>query len=172
MTLKLLHLWCHSQKTRTPRQKFFSSAIYLTGQSVWAIEQLSSTIGGGARALVRQPKTAVFFCENRQNHPDAKVLMLSTCGTNRLVMTAKLTPGLRCHIFVMSWISHAWEYSKFNASVIQYSVVGLVMYVCCFLYAYEQMQCNSTVIICEATRKLCVMWKISIAWAFLNASPT
>jgi len=25
--------------------------------------------------LVRQPKTAVFFCENRQNHPDVKVLI-------------------------------------------------------------------------------------------------
>jgi len=28
MTPKLLHLWRHSQKNRTPRQKFFSSAIY------------------------------------------------------------------------------------------------------------------------------------------------
>jgi len=35
-------------------KKFFSSAIYSTGQSA---------IGGGARALVRQPKTAVFFAK-------------------------------------------------------------------------------------------------------------
>jgi len=29
MTLKLLHLWCHSQQIRTPQAKnFFSSAIY------------------------------------------------------------------------------------------------------------------------------------------------
>jgi len=77
MTLKLLYLWRHSQKTRTPQAKiFFSSAIYYTGRSVWAIEQLSSAIGGGTRALVKQPKTAGFFCENRQNHPDAKVLYL------------------------------------------------------------------------------------------------
>jgi len=61
MTPKLLHLWRQSQKIRTTQPKnFFSSAIYYTGRSVLAIEQLSSTIGGGARALVRQPKTAVF----------------------------------------------------------------------------------------------------------------
>ena len=42
-------------------------------------EPLNSSLAqlaGGARALVRQLKTAVFFCENRQNHPDAKVLMM------------------------------------------------------------------------------------------------
>jgi len=43
-----------------PTKKFFSSAIYETGRSVWALEQLSSAIGRGARALVRQRKTAVF----------------------------------------------------------------------------------------------------------------
>ena len=57
-----------------PGKKFFSNAIYLTGRSFWAVEQLSSAIGGGARALVRQLKTAVFFYENHQNYPDAKVL--------------------------------------------------------------------------------------------------
>jgi len=63
--------------TKNPHsgEKIFSSAIYQTGRSVWAIEQLSSAIGGGARALVRQPKT-FFFCENRQNHPDTKELIL------------------------------------------------------------------------------------------------
>jgi len=40
--------------------KFFSSAINQTGWSVWVLEQLSSGIGGRARALVRLPKTAVF----------------------------------------------------------------------------------------------------------------
>jgi len=43
-----------------PNKKFFSSAIYLTGRSVQGLEQLSSAIGRGARALVRQLKTAVF----------------------------------------------------------------------------------------------------------------
>jgi len=33
-------------------KNFFSSAIYQTGPSIWACEQLSSAIGGGARALV------------------------------------------------------------------------------------------------------------------------
>jgi len=33
-------------------KNLFLSAIYKTGWSVWALEQLSSTIGGGARALV------------------------------------------------------------------------------------------------------------------------
>jgi len=31
-----------------------------TGWSAWALEQLSSAIGEGARALVKQLKTAVF----------------------------------------------------------------------------------------------------------------
>jgi len=31
-------------------------------------------MGGGARALVRQPKTAGFFCENRPNQAALKVL--------------------------------------------------------------------------------------------------
>jgi len=31
-------------------------------------------MGGGARALVRQPKTAVFLCKNRQNLAALKVL--------------------------------------------------------------------------------------------------
>ena len=44
-----------------PTPKFFSSAIYKTGRSVWAAEQLSSAIGERARALVRQPKT--FFLQ-------------------------------------------------------------------------------------------------------------
>ena len=60
MTLKLLHLWRQSQKICTPQPKnFFSSVIYEAGRSGWALEQLSSAIDGGARALVRQPKTAV-----------------------------------------------------------------------------------------------------------------
>jgi len=60
MTQKLLHLWRHSQKIRTPQPKnFFSSVIYKTVRSVWAIKQLSSAIGGGARALVRQLKLLV-----------------------------------------------------------------------------------------------------------------
>jgi len=40
------------------KKSFFSSAIYQTGRSVCALEQLSCAIGG-ARALVRQPKAAV-----------------------------------------------------------------------------------------------------------------
>jgi len=41
-----------------PTKKFFFECN-LEGRSIWALEQLSSAIGGGARALVRQPKTAV-----------------------------------------------------------------------------------------------------------------
>jgi len=52
-----------TKNLHSPSKKFFSSAIYWTGRSVWAIEQLSSAISGGARALVRQLKTAVFFAK-------------------------------------------------------------------------------------------------------------
>jgi len=42
-----------------------------------AVEQLSSAIGGGARALVRQPKTAVFFAKiaNTTQTPKRKYQM-------------------------------------------------------------------------------------------------
>jgi len=48
-----------SLKMRTPNQKVYFR-VQKTGRSVWAFEQRSSAIGGWARALVRQPKTAVF----------------------------------------------------------------------------------------------------------------
>jgi len=44
--------------TRALNQKKFCRVQ--TGWSVWALEQLSSAIGGGVMTLVRQPKTAVF----------------------------------------------------------------------------------------------------------------
>jgi len=48
-------------KNPHPQPKnFLRSADKKTGRSVWAIEQLSSVIGRGAMALVRQPETAVF----------------------------------------------------------------------------------------------------------------
>jgi len=43
-----------------PTKKFFLSAIYWTGRSIWALEQLSRAIGGGARVLVRQPNSYTF----------------------------------------------------------------------------------------------------------------
>jgi len=43
-----------------PTKKFFSNAIKKSCLSVWALEELSSAIGRGAMALVREPKTAVF----------------------------------------------------------------------------------------------------------------
>jgi len=49
-------------------KKFFSSPIYWTGRSVSATEQLSSTIGEGARALVRQLKTADFRPKSKHEY--------------------------------------------------------------------------------------------------------
>jgi len=43
-----------------PTKKFFSSADQKTGQFIWALEQLSNAISGGAMALVRQLTTADF----------------------------------------------------------------------------------------------------------------
>jgi len=56
--------------TKNPQpliKKFFSSADEKTGRSVWVLEQLSSATGGGAMALVRQPKTAGFRPKSRYN---------------------------------------------------------------------------------------------------------
>ena len=48
-------------KNLHPQPKiFFSSAIYETGRSIRAIEQLSGEIGARSWALLKQPKTAVF----------------------------------------------------------------------------------------------------------------
>ena len=60
MTLKLLHLWHHSQKICAPNLKNFFRV-----QSTRLADpfELFSAIGRGARALVRQPKTAVFLAE-------------------------------------------------------------------------------------------------------------
>ena len=66
LTLKLLHLWRQSQKILTPNQKVCTPQpknvfrVQSTRLAVWALEQLSSAIGEEARALVRQPKIAVF----------------------------------------------------------------------------------------------------------------
>jgi len=60
-----------------PTKHFFSSAIYQTGRSVWDLEQLSSAIGGGDGALVRQPKIAVIYAEIKvriYRTPASKVL--------------------------------------------------------------------------------------------------
>ena len=50
-----------TKKPHPQAKKIFSSAIYLTCRSVWAVEQLSSAFGGGSKASVMQPKTAVFL---------------------------------------------------------------------------------------------------------------
>jgi len=41
-----------------PTKKLFLPADEKTGQSIWTIKQLTGAIGGGAVALVKQPKTA------------------------------------------------------------------------------------------------------------------
>ena len=57
-----------------PTKKFFSIVIYQAGRSGWALEQLSSAIDGGARALVRQTKTAVLGWNQSTNisYPDSQ----------------------------------------------------------------------------------------------------
>ena len=66
--LKVFHLWRHSQKTRTPQAKNFFDSNLLDWPIRLSREQLSSAIGRGARALVRQPKIAVFFGRNRSTN--------------------------------------------------------------------------------------------------------
>jgi len=57
---KLLHLWCHSLKIHTPNQKTFFECHLEDCPIRLSLEQFTSVISGGARALVRQPKTVVF----------------------------------------------------------------------------------------------------------------
>ena len=79
-----------TKKSAPPTLKFFSSAIYQTGRSVRALEQLSSAIGRGARAFIRQPKTAVFQAKIEVRiylTPALKVLttLSSTCPSFLLI---------------------------------------------------------------------------------------
>jgi len=60
ITPKLLHLWRHSQKIHKPQPKNF---FRLQSTRLADLFELSSAIGGGAKALVRQPKTAVFLAK-------------------------------------------------------------------------------------------------------------
>jgi len=53
------------KKSATHNQKFFFKCRLEDCQSVWALEQLSGVIDGGAMALVRQPKTAGFRLKSR-----------------------------------------------------------------------------------------------------------
>ena len=55
-------------------KKFFSSADQKTGRSVWGFEQLSSTIGGGGMALVRQLTTAGFRPISKYEYIVARLL--------------------------------------------------------------------------------------------------
>ena len=66
--------------------------------SVWALEQLSSAIGGGARVLVRQPKTAVFKAEIEvqiYRTPALKVLKLNSPSSKVLMQCFPTFCGLR-----------------------------------------------------------------------------
>jgi len=47
-------------------------------------------MGGGARALVRQSKTAGFFCKNRRNQAALKVLIKNYMALWKWTMQAKL----------------------------------------------------------------------------------
>jgi len=50
----------HSGSRTTTSSLWQSTPSDMSSRSIWAFEQLSSAMGGGARALVRQSKTAVF----------------------------------------------------------------------------------------------------------------
>jgi len=52
MAQKRLHLWRHSQKSTTTNEENFLECNLEDCPIRWALEQLSSAIGGGARALV------------------------------------------------------------------------------------------------------------------------
>jgi len=49
-----------TKNSQTPNQKFFFECRLVDPWCIRALEQRSSTIGGGAMALVRQSKTAGF----------------------------------------------------------------------------------------------------------------
>jgi len=58
--LKLLHLWCHSQKIQNPKPKNFFIADSKICQVFWGFEQLSSAYGAGVILAQRHVQTAGF----------------------------------------------------------------------------------------------------------------
>jgi len=66
MAKNLTYLWCHSQKNKTQKQKFFFIADCKTCQVFWGFEQLCSAIRW-AMQLVRQPKYPRFFPDFQYN---------------------------------------------------------------------------------------------------------
>jgi len=68
--LKVLHLWCHAQKIRTPQPKnFCSSADEKPCCIYWAFEQLSTIFG--ARVTLAKPRAIrLFWHKNPQKQPD------------------------------------------------------------------------------------------------------
>ena len=83
-------------------KNFFSSAIYQTGRSVWALEQLPSAIGGGAKALVRQPKT------------------LSSCHEAKYYKTAPVC-AWQCMGFWQHWSRHC-QRRKFRNTCVRRNI--------------------------------------------------
>ena len=81
------------QKILTPNQKYYLSADKKTGQSVKAIQQLSSAISGGDMLFVRQLKTAGFRPKSGYKYivrhlskcwPSTKQMILCLCNDFRL----------------------------------------------------------------------------------------
>jgi len=59
--LKVLHLWRHWQKTRTPNQKFFSSANYKTCCVFWRFEQVRNPYRSGDIPVQSHVQIGCFF---------------------------------------------------------------------------------------------------------------
>ena len=113
--------------TKTPHastKKFLSCADKKTGRSVSAIEQLSSAIGRGAMALVRQLKTAGFRPKSRYEYI---VRRLTKCWKNsqnfllRNVVKLVFLFGSLAYWVVANfintlpaglWIYHTWKLGK------------------------------------------------------------
>jgi len=77
-----------TKNLQPPTKKiFFSSADEKTCRIFCGIEQLSSAIGGGAMALVRQPKTAGFRPISKYEYI---VPRLSRCWTAEATVVAKI----------------------------------------------------------------------------------
>jgi len=60
MPQKPLHYNVTHKKSATPNQKNFFQVQTRRRAEFWGFEQLSNAIGGGAMALIRQPKTTGF----------------------------------------------------------------------------------------------------------------
>jgi len=113
-----------------PTKKFFSSAIQKSGWSVWAIEQLSSAIGGRAMVLVRQPKTAVLGRNLGTN--------ISYAGSQSVGFSVQMQSSQMCSKIVMLLKVDVSNLRNMEWSAVYFYIANKIIFLCDYIVCCNQ----------------------------------